>query len=224
MLTTSTSRDIRENVVTDINANVVLPNGNGKVLSREAAILMNKSIVARPLMVPEVCSIHIKNTEYMYRWVNNSSARGQMYMKRRFQGFVNATTDDVEVLGGDAVSDNGTITAGDLILMKIRADLYDAAIKANGEQALRLQRTRGMYLKGANPDVRSDETASRHTINSDIPEKARAKATAFIPEDPDALVNTSVLRGDLEAAREQTDQIREKIDADRKAKKSAKEE
>lgn len=221
MLTTSGAQEIKDKVVTDINANVMLPEGHGKVLSREAALLFNKSVVARPLMVPEVCSVHVKNTEYMYRWVNNGSMRGQMYMKRRFQGFVNATTDDVDVLGGDVVSDNGTITAGDLILMKIRGDLYDAHIKSNMEQALRLQRTRGMYFKGASSDVMSDSVATRHTVVSDLPERARAKAVPFIPDNPDSLVEASTHNGGLEAAREQTDEIREKIKADRKAKKDA---
>lgn len=221
MLTTTGAQEIRDHVVTDINANVTLPEGHGKVLSREAALLFNKSIVARPLMVPEVCSVHIKNTEYMYRWVNNGSMKGQMYMKRRFQGFVDATPEDVDVIGGDVQTDGGKITAGDLVLMKIRGDLYDGAIKSNMEQALRLQRTRGMYLKGASMDVNSDETATRHTVNTDIPEKGRAKAQAFIPDDPDALVASSVLRGDDVVAREQTEQIREKIKADRKAKAEA---
>ncbi len=220
-LTNQASQEIRNNVVTDINANVPAPDPQAgrRVLSREAALLFNKSVVARPLLVPQVCDVHIKNLEYQYRWVNKGG-RGTMYMQRRNQGFTPATSDDAEVLGGDAVADNGQITAGDVILMKIRSDLYDGAIKFNMEKSLALQRARGMYLKGASSDVHSDSIASAHTLNTDIPAKAASKAVAFIPDNPDALVSASALRGDKVLAEKQTSDIREKINAEAKVAKT----
>jgi hypothetical protein len=218
VLTTATTSGIRDNVVTDLNANVPLPDApKPRVISREAALLFNKSVVAKPLMVPEVSSIRVKNTEYMYRWVFLGE-RGQMYTKRKAQGFTNATIEDVEVLGGDCTSDKGEIRAGDLILMKIRGDLYDAAIKYNMERALLMQRARGMYLKGdTSQNVMSDGQASGASIGQ---ENFRGKASNFIPDNPDALLSSSALNGGLEAAREQETQIREKIAADKASKKS----
>lgn len=219
MLTQEASRQVRENVVTDINANVQAPDPSQgrRVMSREAALLFNKSVVARPLMVPEVCSVHVKNTEYAYRWVGNAAMRGQMYQQRKHQGFTNATSDDVEVLGGDARADKGECTAGDVILMKIRQDLYDGAIKFNMEKALVLQRTRGMYLKGASSDVHSDAAVSTGSVASDIPAKAAGKAVPFIPgaAEAESLMAASALRGDKEAAQAQVDSIRENISKDR---------
>lgn len=221
MLTTQASQAIRDNVVTDVNANLVAPQAPPKAtLSPEAAILFDKSIVARPLMVPEVCSIRVKNLEYRYRWVNKSGRNGFMYTMRRNQGFINATSDDVELLGGDAVCTNGEITAGDVILMKIRADLYDAAMKYNMQKAFTLQRTRGMFLQNASSDVMSDDVAQKVSIAQESfgkgAEPSKRSAPAFIPTDPEALVNGS--KSSLEAAREQTKEIRDKIAADKAAK------
>lgn len=213
MLSTQTVRDITDNVVTDINANVPAPEEPRKrTLSREAAILLDKSIVARPLMVPEVCSIRVKNLEYAYRWVNKAGRNGAVYMQRRAQGFTNATTDDVEVLAGDAQANNGEIVAGDVILMKIRGDLYDAAIKYNMQKASALQRARGMYLEGGSSDVNSDAPVERKSVAQD----ARTAST-FIPENPDALIAS----GNYEAAKAQSQEIREKIAA---SKATAKQE
>lgn len=209
MLTTASADKIRENVVTDVNANLTVEPNATRQVSREAAILFNKSIVAKPLMAPEVSSIHVKNTEYAYRWVNHDGMKGQFYQKRKAQGFTNATTDDVEVLGGDAAADNGTIRAGDLILMKIRGDLYDAALKYNMQKAALQQRARGMYIDGASSDVMSDSVGKRVSVNAE-PFTKSGQAVPFIPDNPEALVNDSVLSGRAEAARKTVDELRAK--------------
>lgn len=206
-LTNNDASKLAQNIVTDVNANVSSPSAPERVLSREAAILFNKSIVARPLMTPEVCSIRVKNTEYAYRWVNRSSRNGQFYMQRRAQGFINATADDVEILGGDAVADGGEITAGDLILMKIRQDLYDAAIKNNMEKAMVLSRARGMYLEGASHDVMSDNVAKRVSVAQE-PFSKTGLAQPFIPGDPDAIVEDSIKSGRVEEARKAVEGLR----------------
>lgn len=208
-LTTSDGTKLGQNIVTDVNANVALPNDKPRMISREAAILLNKSVVARPLMSPEVCSIRIKNTEYAYRWVNHSSRNGQFYMQRRAQGFVNATNDDVEVLSGDAVATNGEIRAGDLILMKIRADLYDAALKYNMERAMTMARTRGVYMEGASSNVFDEGQAKRMSVANE-PFTKTGKATPFIPENPDAIVDASIKSGRVNETRETVDGLRKK--------------
>lgn len=205
MLTNASAQGVKENVVTDVkptdtNADLkVEPNRVVKV-SRERAILFNKSIVAKPLMAPEVSSIHVKNTEYAYRWVNKDGMKGQFYQKRKSQGFMNATTDDVDVLGGDAVANNGEIRAGDLILMKIRQDIYDAALKWNMTKAYMQQNMRGVFLEGASSDVMSDIAPKRVSVSSE-PFTKGGKATPFIPDNPDALVEDSIRSGRVDAAR-----------------------
>jgi hypothetical protein len=219
VLTSQGSRQIRENIVGDINADVLVDSAPKQRLSSEAALLFNKSVVARPLMVPEVCSIRIKNLEYRYRWVNRGGRNGQIYMQRKAQGFTNATLDDVEVLGGDASSTGGEIVAGDVILMKIRADIYDAAIKYNMEKANMLQRSRGMYLKNTSPDVNSDAVAQPVSVAQEQFAHT-GKASNFIPDNPEALLSRSASLGGVDAAREQSNEIRDKIKAERTSKGS----
>jgi hypothetical protein len=207
VLTTRNSRDIEQNVSSsDVNANVASDKPVARaVLSPEAAIFFNKGIVARPLMTPEVCSIHVKNLEYRYRWVNKSGRNGAIYMQRRAQGFTNATLDDVDVLGGDATATSAEINAGDLILMKIQANVYDAAIKYNMEKAMLLSRARGMYLKNTSSDVNSDVVAERETIDVN-------KMGAFIPSagEIEKKLDASMKSGSASEARKSIDEIRER--------------
>lgn len=222
MLTNDAKRAISDNVVSDVNANIASPQQpKRQVLSPEAALLFDPSVISRPLMVPEVCSIRVKNLEYRYRWVNYSGRNGQVYMQRKAQGFTNATAEDVDLLGGDATLDGGSFRAGDLILMKIRADIYDAAMKWNMEKALVLQRTRGMYLQGASSDVHSDAVATKHSVNEGAVQTS-GKATPFIPDAKatEALFSRSALDGGKAAARAQTEEIRERIEADARAKRA----
>lgn len=203
-LTTQDSSKLAQNVVTDVNANREVPNSSeAKKISRELAVFLDKSIVARPLMVPEVCSIHVKNTEYAYRWVNK-----KLYTQRKASGFINATNEDVEVLGGEVVATNGEIACGDLILMKIRQDLYDAALKWNQQKAHTLARTRGMYLQGASSDVNSDSTPQRVSVSQEAFSRT-GLAKPFIPENPDAIVDDSISSGRVKAARERVAELRE---------------
>lgn len=190
-LTTQDSQRLTANPITDVNANVAV---EGRKLSSEAALLFNKSIIARPLMTPEVCSIHVKNTEYRYRWVNRSSSNGQMLAKRRAQGFVNATKDDVDLLSGDATNQDGEITSGDLILMKIRADLYDAAIKYNMVKALTLANMRGVSMEGASTDVMDDDKPRRVSVANE-PFVRNGAVKPFIPDNPDSIVEDSISSG-----------------------------
>lgn len=191
----------------DVNANLAIPTDAARMISPEAAILFNKSIVARPLMVPEVCSVHIKNTEYRYRWANRDGLGGRMYMQRRAQGFLNATGSDVEVLGGDVQDKDGEIRAGDLILMKIRADLYDSAIKSNMVKANVLSNARGFYMEGASSDVNSDASPSRKTVSAG-PGARTGMAVPFIPTNAEAIIADSVKSGRVEETRAVVDELR----------------
>jgi hypothetical protein len=200
-LTNQTSRDISANInAGNVNDNIVVDTQTRvRKLSPEAAILFDKSIVARPLNSPEVCSIHVKNTEYYYRWVAAQALGGQVYMSRKAMGFTNATSDDVEILVGDAVCDKGEIRAGDLILMKLPFPKWAAHVKSNMQRANMLGNMRGVFQKGGSTDVMSDEKATRASVNNEPFD--RSKLQHFIPDNPDAIINDSIESGRVEKTR-----------------------
>lgn len=213
MLTTKTASDIRDNVTTatDVNANIAAPSsGRARVLSPEAAILFDKMIIARSLATPEVCSIHVKNTEYYYRWVNAKAMGGQVYMQRRALGFINATSNDVDVMVADAVATEGEVRSGDLILMKMQFARWAGHVKANMQRAQVLGNARGLYHKtDVSTDVFSDEKPSRASVSQEP--FSRNLAKPFIPGNPDALVDDSIRSGRVAGAAHTVEKIRENI-------------
>jgi hypothetical protein len=200
VISTANSAKLAANVVTDVNANVLLPAETSRAISPDAAILFNKSVVARPLMTPEVCAIKVKNNDYRYRWVNRDGQNGRIYMQRKAQGFLNATVEDVELLGGDAEARDGEIRAGDLVLMKIQADRYDAAMKYNMIKAHTLARTRGVFLEGASSDVMANDNPRRVSV-SEEPFSKKGLATPFIPDNAEQIINESIKSGRVEETR-----------------------
>lgn len=209
MLTTKDSESLKSNVVTDVNANVEISAGAARHISPDFAILRDRSIVARPLMVPEVCSLHVKNTDYRYRWVNRDGQGGRVYTQRRAQGFINATTEDVDLLGGDSEHRDGEIRAGDLILMKIRADIYDAAMKYNMQRAALMGNMRGVHLEGASSDVNSDAVPRRVSV-ADEPFNKGGKSATFIPSsaEAEAMIGDSIKSGRADKTRQTVDGLR----------------
>jgi hypothetical protein len=208
-LTNRDNEKLTSNPQTDVTVNTPEAELAARKISPEAALLLNRSLVARPLSVPDRASIQIKNMEFRYRWVNRLSENGRMYMRWKSMGFTDATQDDVDILDGNTISESsGQILSGDRVLMKIRADLYDAAIKFNIEKAMRLQRARGVYFEGASSDVMSDAKPQRMTV-SDEP-FARQKARPFIPENADSIIDDSIRTGRVQQSRKQIEELREK--------------
>jgi hypothetical protein len=157
-------------------------------ISQEAAILLDKSVIARPLSAPEVASIRVKNTEYYYRWVNRMHANGRVYMERKAMGFTNATTDDVDVLVGDTVANEKELRSGDLILMKIPFGLWASHIKRNMQTAEVLQRMRGVHTKEEELSGSVFDEGGRAKHES-VANELKGKVTNFIPDNPDALID-----------------------------------
>jgi hypothetical protein len=168
-LTNQTGISATELVRTDIRpgANVRLP--NGMVLSEDAQILLNKSIIAKPLGLPAAETLEIKDSNYRYRWVNRSGAGGSLFARRKAQGFTLATTKEVNPLSVDLTNDTGEIRLGDLVLMKITVGQYQAAMKATMTKALILQRDKKYITnsKGDTPssDIHSDDAAQVHSAS-----------------------------------------------------------
>jgi len=163
--------------------------GKPQKISQEAAILFDKSVVARPMSAPEVASIHVKNTEPYYRWVNRLHGHGQVYNQRKAMGFVNATTEDVDVLvGDDTTANDSEIRCGDLVLMKIPFDRWASHVKRNMVVANALQQARGVGTKEENlsGDINSD--GGRPSLAS-LNEAFKGKVTAFEVSDADKIID-----------------------------------
>lgn len=207
-LTTDTARAISDNInAGSVNDNIEVGRSERvRKLSPEAAILFDKSIIARPLNTPEVCSIHVKNTEYHYHWVAYQALGGRVYMERKAIGFTNATSDDVDVLVGDAVADEGQVTAGDLILMKMPFGRWASHVKANMQKAQMLGNMRGVFMKSTNgdrapsTDPLSDDKPVRASVSNE-PFNRGGQVSNFIPDNPDAIINDSIESGRVEKTR-----------------------
>jgi hypothetical protein len=191
-MTNQTGISATETVRTDIRigGNIRLP--NGQLLSEDAQILLDKSIVAKPLGIAPNEAIEIKNTSYRYRWVNRFGQNGAMFAKRKSQGFTLATTADVQPKSVEITNDNGEIRLGDLVMMKIPVERYQQAMKANMERALILQRdkrTLSKYLTneaGEMPstNVFSDDKVVSHNAASETKVSGPGKyVTNFVPTD-----------------------------------------
>jgi hypothetical protein len=214
-LTTTDAQKISANInAGNVNDNIAVDTQTRtRKLSPEAAILFDKSIVARPLNTPEVCSIHVKNTEYYYRWVAVQALGGRVYMERKAMGFTNATSDDVDILVGDATCDKGEIRAGDLILMKLPFGQWASHVKANMQKAQMLGNMRGVFQKSGSTDVFSDEKPARASVNAEAFD--RSKLSHFIPDNPDALIKDSIDSGRVDKTREVMSHLRDKIDSEK---------
>jgi hypothetical protein len=174
-ITNKTVQDARENIHENVDLlqepkgkfqdsiakgkNIRLP--SGQILSPEAQIMFDSSIVAKKLGAPASEEIHVKNLAFHYYWENRLGAGGSMYAKAKSRGYVNATLDDVEPMAVEIVKENpNEIRLGDLILMKIPVERWMQDEKAKMELALALQRRNKRYFaKPPSTDVNSDETA-----------------------------------------------------------------
>ena len=190
--------------------------GSPRKRTIEADILFDRSIVAKPLNAPEVASIHVKNTEYYYRWVNRLHSNGRVYMERKAMGFVNATDEDVEVLVGDTVTSKDEIRCGDVILMKIPFHEWAGHVKRNMQTAEVLQRMRGVHKR--EEDLSGDIYAEggKGSLAS-VASELKGKVAPFIPTDPDAIIDGQKA-GDIDKAREEVAEIRRKHAAERGVK------
>ena len=192
------------------------------MLSPEAAILLDGKIKAEPLMHPEVASIHVKNRAFYYYFVNALSNSGQRYSLFKSMGFVNATSEDVDILVGDTTGNDKEIRAGDVILMKLPFERWAAHVKFNMQKAIDRARARGVWLKSdrsdepPSTDVFSDEKVVRQTVNSE-PFNRSGQVEAFIPDQAkvEKLFAESESSKNAERVRKQSEQMRSKIAQDR---------
>lgn len=113
---------------------------------KELAILFDDTIEARPLNLPGIGQISIKNTEMCYHWVRRPMGPNPdltRYMQLKTAGFRNATLDDVDALVNSVSGDQTEVTCGqDLILMCAPPNVYYGAIKAHAQRAIAMTNPR----------------------------------------------------------------------------------
>ena len=114
------SDGVRESIYRVVGGPENLP---PSAMNQELSDLMNPSITARPLHIPESGRIKtFKNKEYAYFLAFDrcgSSPNHERVEALRGQGWQNATTDDVEMYSKDNVKSPNEIRSGDRLLMKI---------------------------------------------------------------------------------------------------------
>ncbi len=144
--------------------NIRLP--SGQILSPEAQIMFDRSVIAKKMGAPASEEIHMKNLSFHYFWGNRVGASGSRYAKLKAMGYVNATLDDVDPLAVEIDKANPQeIRYGDLVLMKIPMQRWMQAEKAKMELAVHLQkRNKKFYKKSPSTDVNSDETPETETL------------------------------------------------------------
>jgi hypothetical protein len=103
----------------------------------EMDYIMDSSVVAKPLIMPEVLKMRGRDPHYAYRWVNWKSAGGSWFKTQLAMGFVPCDEKDIVQHNGQII--DGRITVGDLMLCKIDRDKLGAALKKNFETANRMQ-------------------------------------------------------------------------------------
>ena len=154
---------------------------------KELAILFDDTIQARPLNLPGVGQVEIKNKEFCYHWVRRPMGPNPdltRYMQLKTAGFRNATLDDVNPLVASVNADSTEITCGqDLILMKAPPAIYYGAIKSHQQRAINMTNPRSdtyrEQMKTANYGDRKTLDATRTTmVNGGELEEMESKANS----------------------------------------------
>lgn len=104
----------------------------------EDEILLEESLIAKPIFINEAYKIKPKDKHYAFRWVEYQAKGGLRYQQMKAMGFTNASEDDLlpaEQGGHQAQVDGGKLMLGDVILMKIPRNKYLAHLKYNMQKS-----------------------------------------------------------------------------------------
>lgn len=94
----------------------------------------DEDIVAVPLEQVDWADVKAKNAGISLRWINHVFQNGLRYQQACYQGYTNATPQDVTDIPSSYFKE-GKIINGDLILMKIDSKKYRGALKHRRLQA-----------------------------------------------------------------------------------------
>jgi hypothetical protein len=155
--------------------------------SPDLKTLLDPKIEARPLQLPNVGQIGIKNTEYDYYWARlrrGANPDVTRYLQLKAAGYTKATREDVDPLVNSVnVSDDGEeITCGiDLILMKAHPSVHRGAMKFHQERALNMTNPKGREAQEAmmrSGSYSQDDRALRASNTQSTDDSGRADASA----------------------------------------------
>lgn len=152
---------------------------------REDEILLDETIIAKPIFINEAYKIKPKDKHYAFLWGHygrSDSAGSARYSQLKAMGFQNASEDDLlpkEQGGHQAQVDGGKLMLGDVILMKMQRNRYLAHLKHN------MQKSSDMLVPQKIHEVAKGRMGSLITGNRGMPSMDRQKGEVFIPKGED---------------------------------------
>lgn len=151
-------------------------------------ILLDESIIAKPIFTNEAYKIKPKDGHYAFRWVEYQAKGGLRYQQMKAMGFQNACEEDLlpaEQGGHQAQVDGGKLMLGDVILMKIPKNKYLAHLKYN------MQKSSDMLVPQKIHEIAKARMGSIITGNRGMPNMMQHKGEVFIAEGKDLPVQAS---------------------------------
>lgn len=148
----------------------------------EDEILLDESIIAKPIFINEAYKIKPKDAHYAFRWVEYQAKGGLRYQQMKALGFQNACEDDLlpQSSGGhQAQVDGGKLMLGDTILMKIPKHIYLAHLKANMLQSSAMLKPQSIHEEAKR------RMGSIVTGSHGMPKMEVHKGEVFIPNQAD---------------------------------------
>ena|ERR1700747_1069164 len=149
----------------------------------EDEILLDETIIAKPIFINEAYKIKPKDRHYAFYWGNygrnGSTAR---YSQLLAMGFQNASEDDLlpkDQGGHQAQVDGGKLILGDCILMKMPRNKYLSHLKHN------MQKSSDMLVPQKIHEKAAGRMGSLITGNRGMPSMDRHKGEVFIPSGED---------------------------------------
>jgi hypothetical protein len=175
-------------------------NPNVQSWSEEARALLNPSIAARPMHLPQAGAIkRILNKEYKYKMardLNGQNPNHDRVEQLKAEGWEMATTKDVEMASQATVKSENEIRNGDTVLMKIPMKRYLEIEKDRLERSISMAygtREDGPVMSNARvPGIRSTITGE------DSIDEIRSKATV---SDASEELRTGEIRGNASVAK-----------------------
>ena len=148
----------------------------------EDEILLDETVIAKPIFINEAYKIKAKDKHYAFRWVEYQAKGGLRYQQIKAMGFSNASEDDLlpqDQGGHQAQVDGGKLMLGDCILMKMPRNKYLAHLKYN------MQKSSDMLVPQKIHEAAKGRMGSLITGNHGMPTMDRHKGDVFIPKGDD---------------------------------------
>lgn len=149
----------------------------------EDEILLDETIIAKPIFINEAYKIKPKDKHYAFLWGHfGRDGNSLRYSQLKAMGFQNASEDDLlpkEQGGHQATVDGGKLLIGDVILMKMQRNKYLAHLKHN------MQKSSDMLTPQKIHEVAKGRMGTIVTGSRGMPSLDKHKGEVFIPSQAD---------------------------------------